>query len=302
MSVPIRDVQLKDLEVAAIRHEIVESQKVRIDLLKYKLVAVAALGAIGIGVYHADPGILRPDFVLTLIPFICVYVDSVCWHNTLRILVIAQFLLSYKDKYEGFLLELGDKLKGIGAKELIDKGISEGRKNNPYNSGVGYFFRLEDWALQYSTIIICVTLIAGGAALLSLGIANYYTNGFRIFTAGDNRILLLLISELQSMVGGMHSSDVSMIARGFVFIATALFGLFLSIYINRQYKRTVDKLGFGLRRIEKRFMLNFERRISIRECQYKFSLYKRVTSFKRKILFYLIWIFGVLALSKRAQR
>ena len=60
------------------RTEIVEAQKGRTDLLKWKLILVAALGALGLGINgfskDAKPA-LSLDLALCLIPLVCVYVD-----------------------------------------------------------------------------------------------------------------------------------------------------------------------------------------------------------------------------------
>ena len=80
--------------VEKLRDEIVESQKARTDLIKWKLVLVAAIGAAGLG---ATPGQPNP-VLLALVPFVCLYVDAVCFHNDLRIFAIAQFLRTSTDR------------------------------------------------------------------------------------------------------------------------------------------------------------------------------------------------------------
>jgi len=77
-----------------LRDEIVESQKARTDLIKWKLVLVAAIGAAGLG----STVIVANPVLLVLVPFVCLYVDAVCFHNDLRIFAIAQFLRSSSDK------------------------------------------------------------------------------------------------------------------------------------------------------------------------------------------------------------
>jgi hypothetical protein len=74
----------------SLRSEIVESEKARIDLLKWKIILIAALGAVGFGMSREDAQPMPA--VLGFIPLVCAYVDLVCVHNTLRILVIAHFL------------------------------------------------------------------------------------------------------------------------------------------------------------------------------------------------------------------
>ena len=73
-----------------LRTEIIESQKARTDLLKWKIVLISALGAVGFGISKDASGPLPA--VLGFIPIACAYVDLLCVHNDLRILVIGGFL------------------------------------------------------------------------------------------------------------------------------------------------------------------------------------------------------------------
>jgi hypothetical protein len=61
------------------------------DLLKWKLVLVAAIGTVGLGLTESEVG---HPIVLIGIPLICAYVDLLCRHLTLRIHVIGNFIRS----------------------------------------------------------------------------------------------------------------------------------------------------------------------------------------------------------------
>lgn len=74
--------------VDKLREEIIESQKARTDLIKWKLIVVAAIGATAVKTASAPSS----PFLLAFIPFVCLYVDTVCFHNDLRIMAIASFL------------------------------------------------------------------------------------------------------------------------------------------------------------------------------------------------------------------
>ena len=81
-------------DLVSLRTEIVECLKARIDLLKYKLLIIAILGSIGLGLtdkINVEKAVVAPVYVLCVIPFACIFVDSLCMHNNLRILVIAKF-------------------------------------------------------------------------------------------------------------------------------------------------------------------------------------------------------------------
>ncbi len=222
MSVSSGDAQVRAAEVTALRQEIVESQKARIDLLKYKLLAVAALGAIGIGVgnYHID-GMLHPELVLAIIPLVCIYVDVLCFHNTIRILVIAQFLKKSGDLYESFMDTLSDNTS------------VNGKKDN-----VGYFFRMEDWALEWSTVILCLSLLVWGVfSLLPWG---YEHTSFpvNINKLPDNAHLF--IGNVQDLLRD-GAAGVSPLV-GVTFLTFGLLGTILSFGIRRRNIDTKSNL------------------------------------------------------------
>ena len=132
----------REKEFAPLRTEIVESEKVRIDLLKYKLITIATLSAVGLGLSEKIDlarVLIEPVYVLCIIPFVCIFVDSLCMHNSLRILVIAKFLEKAGDQYEMFVSDL---------------------RNSKHASR--FIFSLEDWALQYSSILVSGILIGIG--------------------------------------------------------------------------------------------------------------------------------------------
>src|SRR2546421_9370237 len=69
-------------------NEIIEAQKIRSDLLKWKIIVVAALGATGLGL--STQSLAYTDLVLCCIPFVCAYLDLLCRHLSLRIRVISR--------------------------------------------------------------------------------------------------------------------------------------------------------------------------------------------------------------------
>ena len=116
-------------EVSDLRTEIVESEKARIDFLKYKLMAIASLASIGLGFgdYQHNDIKIPADYVLCVIPFVCAYVDLLCYHNTIRILVIANFLKYHDDPYESYITQLTD---------------------------TRYLFNMEDFVLHWSSVVV----------------------------------------------------------------------------------------------------------------------------------------------------
>ena len=131
-----------------LRTEIIESQKARNDLMKWKLLLVSGLGAAGLG-FSEHSGTFRAELVLCCIPFVCAYVDLVCNHLSLRIRVIGKFISStvIEDNtitcikaYEKFV---DAKIRGSGI---------------PGNGEIGAF-DLENWALIGSSILLSLGLV-----------------------------------------------------------------------------------------------------------------------------------------------
>ena len=136
-----------------LRSEIIESQKVRSQLLKWKLAIVAALGAAAFGLVqqNIDPYV---SVVLCFIPLLCLYVDILCKHLNLRMFVIGcYFRLKGKIDYEDMVEELR-QLKP----PQKDKYKSKIKTLN--------IFELEDLALHISTYLLSFLVIVWGFVIL----------------------------------------------------------------------------------------------------------------------------------------
>jgi hypothetical protein len=100
-----------------LRTELVETQKVRSDLLKWKLLIVAGISGAALGLSKSGSGSAAPNahFALAVIPIACVYVDLLCRHLSLRNKAIGLFIgfHVHNDKtlrdYEQFYLHLSKK-------------------------------------------------------------------------------------------------------------------------------------------------------------------------------------------------
>ena len=75
-----------------LRTQVIETQKARSDLMKWKLILVAGLGTFGLGLGNIARGPCYP--ILCLVPFVCNYVDALCAHLSIRIQAIGDFLAS----------------------------------------------------------------------------------------------------------------------------------------------------------------------------------------------------------------
>ena len=112
--------------------EIIEAQKARSDLLKWKLALIAALGALGFGLMKE---VSPAPLLLALIPLVSLYVDLLCSNLNLRQVVIgAYFRTARQDAYETF--------------------VHDHRR----------VFDLEDSALSWSTMAVCLLVAIVGVA------------------------------------------------------------------------------------------------------------------------------------------
>lgn len=92
------------------RDDLIEAQKARVDLFKWKLILVAGLGAAASGLVGTNP-VRNAGLLLALIPLVSLYVDILCNDLTLRIVVIAKFLeLVAKERAQTPAVQTGDNL------------------------------------------------------------------------------------------------------------------------------------------------------------------------------------------------
>ncbi len=89
-----------------LRQEIIKSFKLRADFIKWKLLIVSILAATGLGlvgeskIQDGQSGLQNAYLILVLIPLVCLLVDLLCKHNSLRILAIAAFKRTRSDDVE----------------------------------------------------------------------------------------------------------------------------------------------------------------------------------------------------------
>ena len=99
-----------------LRNELIETQKVRADLMKWKLLIVAGIGGAALGFSGGDGGNppTSAHLALAIIPLACVYVDLLCRHMSLRNKAIGLFIAAgghqsyHLRDYERFYLEVSE--------------------------------------------------------------------------------------------------------------------------------------------------------------------------------------------------
>lgn len=96
-----------------LREEVRDFHKARLDLHKWKLIVVAALGTVGLGLSGKEIkyDFIEPAFILALIPLILLYIDLLQRDLVLKVRVIGRFIDEYNNldsntiygKYESFV-------------------------------------------------------------------------------------------------------------------------------------------------------------------------------------------------------
>jgi hypothetical protein len=163
--------------VEHLRQEILNAQQVRSDLLKWKLVVVGALGAAGLGLAGANTA-GHADLVLCAAPLASVYVDLLCRHLSLRILVIGRYLQEPEAPPEREELARYERFVERYARDLKLQGGS-GAGQRPATA-----FDLEDWAISWSSVAVSLgvltygsfvipSAVAPGAALIASGAVGF---------------------------------------------------------------------------------------------------------------------------------
>lgn len=167
-----------------LRDEIIESQKVRTDLIKWKLILVAAIGAASL---ESVPGMSPRIILLALIPFVCLYVDTVCFHNDIRIMAIGAYLRTSK---------------------MVADEHSEAASYETFCLSTRRYFKLEGFALLGATFILSLFVLLVG---LSASLAEHlrlpksnFVESFALAASGGTGIVLGCVFYLLHRVWTGH--------------------------------------------------------------------------------------------------
>ena len=159
----------------SLRQEILEAQKRRAELIKWKLLLVSTLAATGLGLTNS-PSVPYVELVLCCIPFVCAYVDSLCYHQGLVLVVIGEFIRARADartdaqditEYEKFSLKV--------------RQIS-------YRNGKISAYDLERLNLRWSSLIF-------SASMAIYAITQHRNTSVPILFSGTIGILLTLLIQ-----------------------------------------------------------------------------------------------------------
>lgn len=174
------------MNIEAFREEIIETQKARSDLLKWKLVITAALAAVGLGVTTSSSN--KPsvdiDLALCLIPFVCAYVDLLCYHLNLRMFVINKFFKRIKTTNKSQIQ--------TNKSQVHDDLLRSIRLIHDYEETcekVRFAFELESSTLKWSSIVLSLLVIAYSYY------ANTRINAIWFLLAGILGVIMAYLSE-----------------------------------------------------------------------------------------------------------
>jgi hypothetical protein len=200
-----------------VRDEIVPSQKARIDLFKWKIILAASLGAIALGLENAAEIKGKGEapsgahaYVLLLIPLVCLYVDLLCSHLTLRINVIGCYYQYVKragkvashDDYEAFVER---------TRHLTQEMVQDGRKVMDADGGFDVF-SFQNLPQHLSTRVLSVMVLLWGLPAAVRSYCDFQMPGLRPASPGDE-------------------------SGGWAFVVAGLTGITVSFLANCQYRR-----------------------------------------------------------------
>ena len=153
------------------RKELIETQKARTDLLKWKVIIIAAIAAASLGITCNNGAIQERRILLCFIPLACLYIDMLHFSLGLRIDGIAAFLRAYTfdprhfHDYEQFLF--GARMRADYKRFRLLKGYSSQTLILCSSSLIITLI-----VFIYSTMDILFLLAADSTAASDLSIAN----------------------------------------------------------------------------------------------------------------------------------
>lgn len=186
----VSEAALNLARLGSLREEILQAQQTRSDLLKWKLGLVGVIGAIGLGLGGSRVS-THADLVLCAVPLVCVYVDLLCRHLSLRILVIGTFLRtdaarppSEAEAAEWLVCRAYED--HVQTARELDRRLYHRLPKRVQRrlSATHTAFALEDGAVTWSTLVLSAALIVYGALVWSGDSADHRLVGMLFFISG----------------------------------------------------------------------------------------------------------------------
>lgn len=131
----------------SLKEELLQAQKTRDDLMKWKLLLVSGIGAAALG-FSKSSAVSQAELALCLIPLACCYVDLLCRNLSIRTKLLSRFL--------------SEELQGTDSAEArfecfyqaFNKTRTKEKKEDA----------LEGFALIVSTLVLSIAIIPVGIA------------------------------------------------------------------------------------------------------------------------------------------
>lgn len=169
---------------------VIDSQKNRFDLMKWKMLVSATIFGFGLGYsgnVRPDGSRENADLIICFAPLLATYIDFVYAHMSLRVQAIGRYLRLSDDRaekdesfarYEAF----SDMIRGFS--------VSQGKAERPVN-----VFYLEHFILYWSSIVISAIVLLYGVFYRS---SPSNPAGFLVFyaSAGVGFISILVVHAL----------------------------------------------------------------------------------------------------------
>jgi hypothetical protein len=165
-----------------IRDEVLETQKTQASFARWKLLLVASLGAAGLGIVPREPN-GRGAALLSLLPLVCVYADSLFFNSGIRVLAIARYL-RVNAKWNG--------PDPSGIVEADHRDWAAARDYERFFVNNRHHFDLEVVALQGVTLGV-------STIVLILGVLNFFAKPLSIIVmpqSSPTDAVLLMISGI----------------------------------------------------------------------------------------------------------
>lgn len=152
--------------VDKLRDEIIESQKAQASFTRWKILLVTIFGAAGLGVLPYGRFSEGSLALLALLPLVCLYVDALCYHSGIRVMVIARYLRG-SDSSE-------DQQPATDGSDYNTTDLVAARDYENYVVSTRDRFNMEGFALLWVSrfVSVAVAIVAGVAWILPLRSLN----------------------------------------------------------------------------------------------------------------------------------
>jgi hypothetical protein len=174
-----------------LRDEIIESQKAQAVFTRWKLLLVAGFGAAGLGVLPDSELSIRSMALLSLLPFVCWYVDTLCYHSGLRVMTIAKYF------------RIADQRAPVGTEDYNVADLLAVRDYELFCRKHRHSFGLEGVALLAVSVVVAAVV-----AFMGIGISwalPFTPDPYPPSATIETRLQLAVVLFVSGLIGGIAS-------------------------------------------------------------------------------------------------